>query len=252
MADLSTLYDAPSSLAASPSGAPVQPAPSAAERLYGSPAPQVVTPEAAPASAASRLYGGPAVEPTPPAAPTTQQAPTAAPVQPEQALYGEEMLPAIEVPENIRAMREADGLRQLYSPQGTYASVLPDDLWAGDDAAKEVPEALQRAAIAELREMAADVGMSADDVRAFDAISRTVTEMPSEEERITWREQAVTRLNEAFGDGAAQALRDARAFIAQDPRRAQFLETNSLGDHPDVVMQVARLARQARAQGKLK
>ena len=140
----------------------------------------------------------------------------------------------------------------MYSPQGTYASVLPDDLWAGDETAEAIPELVQRAALAELREMAADVAMSNDDVRALQSIARQIPEAPSDADRIAWREQAVTRLNETYGNGAAQAVRDARAFIAQDPRRAKILDNKGLGDHPDTVLMVARLARQARMQGKLK
>ncbi|WP_398307375.1 hypothetical protein [Zoogloea sp.] len=171
----------------------------------------------------------------------------------QEAFYGKpEEVPAVEVPENIKAMREADGLRALYSPQGSYASVLPDDLWAGDETAKAIPEPVQRAALAELREMAADVAMSHDDVRALQSIARQIPEAPSDADRIAWREQAVTRLNETYGNSAAQAFRDARAFIAQDPRRAKLLDAKGLGDHPDTVLMVARLARQARIQGKLK
>ena len=115
-----------------------------------------------------------------------------------------------------------------------------------------IPEPVQRAALAELREMAADVAMSNDDVRALQSIARQIPEAPSDADRIAWREQAVTRLNETYGNGAAQAFRDARAFIAQDPRRAKILDNKGLGDHPDTVLMVARLARQARMQGKLK
>jgi len=228
---------------------------SMAARLYGSTTPAekpVDAPQPA-ASAASQLYDAP-TEP-PQATPDVPPAPVVEtkPADVQQALYGKaEEPPAVEVPENIRAMREADGTRQMYSPQGTYASVLPDDLWAGDEAAKTIPEPVQRAALAELREMAADVAMSNDDVRAMQSIARQITEEPTEADRVTWREQAVTRLNESYGTGAAQAFRDARAFIAQDPRRAKILDAKGLGDHPDTVLMVARLARQARIQGKLK
>ncbi len=228
---------------------------SMAARLYGGTTPEE-QPPAAPqpaASAASELYNAP-TEPQQ-ATPETTPGPAVEtkPADVQQALYGErEALPAIEIPENIQTMRAADGARQMYSPQGTYASVLPDDLWAGDETAEAIPEPVQRAALAELREMAADVAMSNDDVRALQSIARQIPEAPSDADRIAWREQAVTRLNETYGNGAAQAFRDARAFIAQDPRRAKILDNKGLGDHPDTVLMVARLARQARMQGKLK
>ncbi|MDD2988885.1 MAG: hypothetical protein PHI64_07985 [Zoogloea sp.] len=238
MTNLNTLYDAPSSVAARASEAQAAPQGSAPlSTLYDAPTGPVQQTQAAPPSARAPQ---PQVERT-----SDERA--------QEAFYGKpEEVPAVEVPENIKAMREADGLRALYSPQGSYASVLPDDLWAGDETAKAIPEPVQRAALAELREMAADLSMSNDDVRALQSIARQIPEAPSDADRIVWREQAVTRLNETYGNGAAQAFRDARAFIAQDPRRAKILDNKGLGDHPDTVLMVARLARQARMQGKLK
>ena len=243
MTNLSALYDAPTSGAveAVEAQAAHQGSASPLSTLYGAPA------EPAPQPRAPETPN-PRSEPAPqPQAERTQEE------RAQQAFYGQpEEVPAVEVPESIKAMREADGARQMYSPQGTYASVLPDDLWAGDETAKAIPEPVQRAALAELREMAADVAMSHDDVRALQSIARQIPEAPSDADRIAWREQAVTRLNETYGNGAAQAVRDARAFIAQDPRRAKLLDAKGLGDHPDTVLMVARLARQARIQGKLK
>jgi len=243
MTNLSALYDAPTSGAveAVEAQAAHQGSASPLSTLYGAPA------EPAPQPRAPETPN-PRSEPAPqPQAERTQEE------RAQQAFYGQpEEVPAVEVPESIKAMREADGLRTLYSPQGSYASVLPDDMMAADEAVKDIPEPVQRAAISELREMAADLSMSHDDVRALQSIARQIPSKPTEAERITWREQAVTRLNETYGNGAAQAVRDARAFIAQDPRRAKLLEARGLGDHPDTVLMVARLARQARIQGKLK
>lgn len=248
MIDASKLYDAPSSVASRPSDAPAQSALQTQAQIAAT------FYDATPAtSAAGQLYATPAEPPR--VAQDTPSAPQAASTQEEreQARYSEgEEPPVVEVPESIKAMREADGLRTLYSPQGSYASVLPDDMMAADEAVKDIPEPVQRAAISELREMAADLSMSHDDVRALQSIARQIPSKPTEAERITWREQAVTRLNETYGNGAAQAVRDARAFIAQDPRRAKLLDAKGLGDHPDTVLMVARLARQARIQGKLK
>ncbi len=58
-------------------------------------------------------------------------------------------------------------------------------------------------------------------------------------------------LNRTYGNQAAQALRDAQAFIAQDPRRVKMLEVNGRGDHPKVVALMAKLGRKARLAGKL-
>lgn len=238
MTNLNTLYDAPSSVAARTSEAQAAPQGSAPpSTLYDAPTGPAQQTQAAPSSA-------PAPQP---------QVERTSDERAQEAFYGKpEEVPAVEVPESIKAMREADGLRALYSPQGSYASVLPDDMMAADEAVKDIPEPVQRAAISELREMAADLSMSHDDVRALQSIARQIPSKPTEAERITWREQAVTRLNETYGNSAAQAFRDARAFIAQDPRRAKLLDAKGLGDHPDTVLMVARLARQARIQGKLK
>lgn len=248
MINLATLYNAPTSPATA-SDAPAQPVPQTQAQIAAT------FYDATPAaSAPSQLYDTAAAEPAR-AIEDIPPAPQAARTQEEreQAFYGKpEAPPAIDIPENIKALRGADGTRKMYSPQGTYAAVLPDDLWASEESAKDIPEPVQRAAIAELREMAADVAMSNDDVRALQSIALQIPEAPSDADRIAWREQAITRLNETYGNGAAQAFRDARAFIAQDPRRAQILDAKGLGDHPDTVLMVARLARQARMQGKLK
>ncbi|MBN8283749.1 hypothetical protein [Zoogloea sp.] len=140
MTNLSTLYDAPSSVAAGVSEAQAAPQASALSALYDAPtdpAPQSRAPETP----------NPRSEPAPqPQAERTQEG------RAQQAFYGQpEEVPAVEVPENIKAMREADGARQMYSPQGTYSAVLPDDMWAGDEAAQAIPEPVQRAAISELR-----------------------------------------------------------------------------------------------------
>lgn len=79
-----------------------------------------------------------------------------------------------------------------------------------------------------------------------------MSEAPSEETRTQWRDQAVQRLNETYGKDAKQALADAAKFVQADPRRARMLDHNGAGDHPDAVLLFARLARQARVQGKLK
>lgn len=67
-----------------------------------------------------------------------------------------------------------------------------------------------------------------------------------------WREEVVTRLNAEFGHGAKQALRDARALIAKDPRWIQMIDRRDAGDHPETVIFFARLAKQARSSGRLK
>jgi hypothetical protein len=193
----------------------------------------------------------PEPEPEQPAEPTK---PTGEPKTPAEILYGNKdaPLPVVDVPDDIKAAREADQLRQMYNPQKQLAHVIRDDYFTKDGAETDLPPLVQKAVVREMREMAADLGMGADDVRSLRAIGQTIKVAPSDAQRMAWREQAVTQLNATYGKDAKGALRDAAKFIAQDPRRAKALEAQGLGDHPDAVLMFAKLARQARNAGKLK
>jgi len=193
----------------------------------------------------------PSPEPEQPAEPTK---PTGEPKTPAEILYGnkEAPLPVVDVPRSIKEARDADELRQMYNPQQQLSHVIRDDFFTKDGAQTDLPVPMQKAIVGELREMATDLGMSASDVRSLRAIGQTIKAVPSDAQRMAWREQAVTQLNATYGKDAKGALRDAAKFIAQDPRRAKALEAQGLGDHPDAVLMFAKLARQARNAGKLK
>ncbi|KWW37664.1 hypothetical protein [Cupriavidus metallidurans] len=237
-----------------------EPAPSAGDATLlaggAAPAPAAAptpTPAVAPAqmSMAVRLYGG-------------EEPPTPEPVQESQetadqraerigdALYGEgDPLPDL-APQNLKAERAADADRKLYSPQGTFRHAIPDNVLDQEQSVADVPPQVRRAVVAEMREMAADLGMTPQDVSNLRSVANSIKQAPTDEQRVAWREEAVGALNREFGNDAAQVVRDAAKLAQRDPRVKQMLETRGLGDHPKIILQFARLARQARMQGRLK
>lgn len=219
-----------------------------AERLY----PLTPKPEAKPAEPvsdpAARLFGGPD---TKPAENETREPRTEA----EQAatLFGKQEAPKVEIdiPSDILEERKADKDRAMFSPQETFREVLPDNMWDSDPEAENIPEHVRVAVIGEMREIVADMGMDTADVKTLRDLGSTFKAEPNEDQVIAWREQAVDHLNRTYGNQATQVLRDAQAFIAQDPRRGKWLELNNRGDHPKVIEVFAKLGRKARLAGKL-
>lgn len=157
------------------------------------------------------------------------------------------------IPDNIRAERAADPARSLYDQAAQFRETIDHSaLFSNPAVAAQFEPEMQHAVVKELANMAADVGMNNSDVRTLRGVFGQVKETPSEETRLQWRELAVQRLNETYGMQAKQAMADAVQFVKADPRRVQMLGINGAGDHPDAVLLFARLARQARGQGKLK
>lgn len=242
----------------------------AAAVLYGTTAPQsassnIQAPERG-ASVASVLYGSEASGPSMPqpaavakappaeaAASSQQEATASTPENQAAALYGKPDVAEIQIPDSIKAEREADPARMLYDPAMAFGETINEStLFSDPVAAEQIAPEMQRAVVKELANMAADVGMDNGDVRTLQTVFRHVSEAPSEETRTQWRAQAQQRLSETYGKDAKQALADAAKFVQADPRRARMLEHNGAGDHPDAVLLFARLARQARMQGRLK
>lgn len=200
-------------------------------------------------SAAQTLYG-PAPEPPPvlgvtptPAAapagapPSTQKAIPSTTEKIAEALYGQKPPEVvIPVPKNIADLREADQNRKLYSPQNAYADALPNNLF---DNAEGASDAQKAAAVAELREMAHDVGYQLQDVREFMIL---MNQPPPDAKTVeAWKAEAAKRLGEVYGAGASKALAAAQALVARDPRVAYELQATGLGNHPDVILKFARL-----------
>lgn len=185
-------------------------------------------------------------------------APVAQPPEPETmpaadaagVLYGDPPTVELDIPDEIRALREADRNRLLYEPAKHFSGVINDRTVELPD---DMPQAVKAAALAEVANMAADLGMSPQDVEALRVVGVACNAAPpGHEQRAAWQEEAVDRLNRQYGQGAAQAYRDAAAFAQRDPRVMAMLNEGGRGDHPDTVMIFARLARQARQAGRLK
>ncbi|CAB3648611.1 hypothetical protein CEY09_05360 [Achromobacter marplatensis] len=201
-----------------------------------------------------------ASEPTaePPQIDVAKLYPNSPPDEPEQAATEEaaQEPPALDVnkhlPDAVRTLREEDTPRKLYSPQQTYSSVIPDDMFEQHGTVPEdMPQEVQAAIIHEYREMAADTGLSSDDVRLLKDRTLTLRDNPVPPE--LQQAEARVRLAAEFGaDGIEKALKDANALLNRDPRVRNLLHGWGLGDDPDTVVLVARAAARQRAQGRLK
>ena len=202
-------------------------------------------PSAAPADPAAAMYPSmqqPAPEALAEPAPFDDLRPA------EEVLYPEKDAPSplIEVPPEVQALRD-DPLRQMYGAQVEFKRVIADEDFV-------VPEgedpALATQAARELREIAADIGLSAPDAQMLrDRIQiakHNTAPIPDQ------HDACVDALNAEFGMGAKQALLDARALLRRDPRAAAVIEHLGLGNDPQTVLMIARKAQQARRAGKLK
>jgi hypothetical protein len=148
------------------------------------------------------------------------------------------------VPESVREMRNADSARRMFSPQGTYAGVEIED------GLKDLPfdEPIKQTVAAELREIFADFGASADDAQQLTAIARRrASSMPADADAdAALMGRAVELMTLQYGKDAPAALKDARDFIARDPRIAKILDGSRLGNDPEMVLKIAELARSAK------
>lgn len=143
---------------------------------------------------------------------------------------------AEQVPEAVRKLREADSDRRMFSPQKSYAQALPID--------PEWPTKVQ-ATIAELREVAADLGLSDVEARALGELLQR--EPASDEERAASRAE----LQRRYGPGADEELAEAQKLVARDPRFREFMDAAGWEAHPRLVMIFADKARAERARGRL-
>lgn len=214
-----------------------------AQALYGTP----------PASEVSAVIDiPPAGATTQPVPSTTQPATDAAPVEttkvddtiPPVAITPEAMREAIEkaIPDTVKEQR-ADPARMLFNDAQTiFKEAIPADAFNVEGLDTD----MQTALVEEVREMAADIGLEAQDIP--DIAAALANPPTTEAEIISSRESAVELLNREYGPKAAAALNLARAFMRADPRRAAMLAP--AGDNPQVVLKICRLAQQARAAGK--
>lgn len=153
-----------------------------------------------------------------------------------------------EVPPEVQALRDLPE-RRLYDIQAMLRDALPD-LTDKQCEAEGINPADARLARAEIREIAADLDLGAQDICTLGELSRQVRS--AQVDPITQREGAVEALNREFGNGAYQAWLDARALVARDPRVGKMIEAMGLGDDADTIVMLAKKARSQRVAGKFK
>lgn len=188
--------------------------------------------------------------------------PPAQPAQPKaQPAEGEQPKPDGDdnddesgIPSEIRELRENDRGRRMFSPQKTYEYDVPNDLLnleeVGDD---DTPAEMKAAAVAELREMAADMSMSGADVRMLIGRARAAAANPAQNEAAE-RSQASQQLAADLGSAQAaqQALADAKQLLDRDPRMRQLVLSLGMGNDVQTIKTLADLARRERARGRLR
>lgn len=236
-------------------------APSSAESPAGTlidggtgtpPKPAPVVP--APANMASALYPG-AIDGAPKAVEPTQARQPEHPIdkieRQSEAIYSEAEPITLDVPDNIKALREADDLRAIYGAQGQFSQAMPDTILDEVDNAAALAPEMRLAVVTEVREMATDLGMTVSDITNLKGLGN-VFEAPTNEQISGWQSQSIDGLKREYGDEWQKALEDANSLIKRDPRLKVLMNQNGRGNHPAVVSMFAKLGRQARVAGRLK
>lgn len=167
----------------------------------------------------------------------------------EQAdhLFGDKAAPVeLEpVPDEVKALRDTTE-RRMFSAQQTLREAIPD----ATEPAEGFDLATTNKAMAEVREIAADLELGPTEVQQLRHRAELVRAAPpAEAEQV---DAAIHALNTRFGNDAKQALRDARALLARDPRAAKVIENLGLGNDPHTVVMLAERARAQINAGKLK
>lgn len=145
------------------------------------------------------------------------------------------------VPEHIAQLRKADPARQMFSPQKQYVDVF------GRDTPLDIDPRVHAAVLAESREIFADFELS--DVEARDVVGWIRRGEATGEQVDEWNREAEGELRRVYGANADQALADARALAARDPRVGQILD--AFGAPPRIVLLLAEKARSLRGAGAL-
>jgi hypothetical protein len=154
------------------------------------------------------------------------------------------------VPENIAKLRADDPARGLFDVTQHYGPEVGLEDALGD-AAEATPE-MRAAAASEFKQIFADHGLTQAEAREFVTIARQVAKAPPTEElQRTWVETAERRLKEIYGTGMQEAVADARRLVSRDPRVAAILSHTKLGDHPEVIELMVRVASSERLKGRL-
>ena len=170
--------------------------------------------------------------------------------QPKAEAQPAEAAPLVDVPAEIQAMREQaraeDPAMRMYPPEKQLVAI-PETMF---DTVPEMSVEQRAATVAELRRISADLGFGNNDLREINTHLREVEASPLDVGQA--RAEASKQLARVFGKDADQALADARKLVMRDKRVARFLEDTGLGDHPAIVLKIAKQARSLRQKGKLK
>jgi hypothetical protein len=153
-------------------------------------------------------------------------------------------LPTIDVPAEVRTLREADPDRQLFSAQKEYAEVVKDYPGATDT---------ERAVLAETREWFADFALNSQEAQTVTQVFNTELRdgIPSDETVAAWGREATQETFRRYGRDAEARLADARLLVRRDPRVRQVLERSGMGSHPRVVQLLIEKARSERNRVRL-
>ena len=150
----------------------------------------------------------------------------------------------------IAELRKADPAREIYRPEDQYGTAVRDLALATNPGGNAAELEAQQAALANVM---ADLGMGRDDVSQLASFARRNTDKPpTKDELAAHQRTAVRTLREQYGAGFDDALKDAKALAARDPRFAAYLDRTGLGNDPWVFSRMAELGRSARARGQLK
>jgi hypothetical protein len=126
-----------------------------------------------------------------------------------------------------------------------YSEAVPDDSFDGAD----LPASKREAAVANLREMFMDTGLSPLDARGL-VIRATVLRSEGKGAE-TERKSTRAVLAKQFDDPDA-AMRDARNLVNRDPRFAKWVAKQGLGNDAQTIVTLAKAARSLKQKGKLK
>lgn len=155
-------------------------------------------------------------------------------------------LPPEELSPELKALRAADPGRVMFGDVNTYSSAGIVEALAAHGIEGTAAEEEQRAWSGVL----ADLQVPPAEAATLVQLARL--DPPDAATSDAWQGDALESLAREFGSGADAALADARLLVGRDPRLKAYLNRTGLGNHPEVVLRAARIAREQIASGKLK
>ena len=188
-------------------------------------------------SAAAVLYGPPSAQPSTPPQPAASPA--------AEQLYGDpEPSDEPAPPSGDDLYGATDPLVVHRSAAHAIESAAVQDFMAAPEEAQEI--AAGWAATFATYNLNSDESSTVAEIGAI-----AMRNPPTEEMQDTWAQQSMQALQRDFGaEGAAQALQDARMYVASLPGAADQIDALGLGDHPALVRLSAAKGRAMRLAGK--